>query len=90
MSAAERVNAFVADYEHRCGRSRYGAAVLVALQPPVWSMLLLGPMTLATLYIIARKRSRFDPLDPRFGSCIPPITRPGDKTAVSGRSAPEG
>ena len=41
--------------------------VLVALQPPVWLMLLLGPMTLATLYIIARQRSRFDPLDPRFG-----------------------
>src|SRR3974377_2309428 len=25
MSAAERINALVADYEHRCGRSRYGA-----------------------------------------------------------------
>ena len=58
--------------------------VLVALQPPVWLKLLLGSTTLATLYIIARQRSRFDPLDPRFGSCIPPITRPGDKTAVSG------
>ena len=64
--------------------------VLVALRSPVWLMLLLGSMTLATLYIIARQRSRFDPLDPHFGSCIPPITRPGDKTAVSGRSAPEG
>jgi hypothetical protein len=64
--------------------------VLVALRSTVWLMLLLGSMTLATLYMIARQRSRFDPLDPRFGSCIPPITRPGDETAVSGRSAPEG
>jgi hypothetical protein len=50
--------------------------VTAAVQPPAWIMLLLGSMALASLYIVARLRSRFDPLDPRFGSCVPPITRP--------------
>jgi 4-hydroxybenzoate polyprenyltransferase len=53
--------------------------VTVAVQPPAWIMLLLGSVALAVLYIVARLRSRFDPLDPRFGSCIPPITRPRDE-----------
>ena len=61
-----------------------GAAVLLvvgvaaATVLPTWMMLLLGSLALAVLYIVARLRSRFDPLDPRFGSCIPPITRPRD------------
>ena len=46
---------------------------------PTWIMLLLGSLALAALYIVARLRSRFDPLDPRFGSCIPPITKPRDR-----------
>jgi hypothetical protein len=50
--------------------------VTAAVQPPAWIMLLLGSMALASLYIVARLRSRFDPLDPRFGSCVPPMTRP--------------
>jgi hypothetical protein len=54
------------------------AAILLAVQPPAWLMLLLGSIALAGLYIVARMRSRFDPLDPRFGSCIPPITKPRD------------
>jgi hypothetical protein len=37
-------------------------------------------VALALLYIIARLGSRFDPLDTRFGSCIPPInTKPKDR-----------
>jgi len=41
--------------------------------------LLFGSLALAALYIFARLNSRFDPLDPRFGSCIPPInSRPRD------------
>src|SRR4051812_5254344 len=50
------------------------AAVL--LQPPAWLVLLLGSMALALLYTVARLNSRFDPLDQRFGSCIPPINWP--------------
>jgi hypothetical protein len=46
---------------------------------PTWIMLLLGSLAFAALYIVARLRSRFDPLDPRFGSCIPPVTRPRDQ-----------
>jgi hypothetical protein len=46
---------------------------------PTWIMLLLGSLALAALYIVARLKSRFDPLDPRFGSCIPPVTRPRDQ-----------
>jgi hypothetical protein len=46
-------------------------AVLIGL--PAWVLVLLGSMALASLYILARMRSRYDPLDPRFGSCIPPI-----------------
>jgi hypothetical protein len=53
--------------------------VLIAVQTPAWIMLLLGSMALAVLYVMARQRSRYDPLDPRFGSCIPPISKPGDR-----------
>jgi 4-hydroxybenzoate polyprenyltransferase len=53
--------------------------VTAAVQLPTWIMLLLGSLALAVLYIFARLRSRFDPLDPRFGSCIPPITKPRDE-----------
>ena len=52
---------------------------LIALQPPAWIVLLLGSMALASLYIYARMHSRYDPLDPRFGSCIPPLPRPKDQ-----------
>ena len=56
------------------------AAVLAAIQPPAWALVLLGSVALALLYIIARLGSRFDPLDTRFGSCIPPInTKPKDR-----------
>jgi 4-hydroxybenzoate polyprenyltransferase len=51
-------------------------AATVLLQPPAWLVLLLGSMALALLYTVARMNSRFDPLDPRFGSCIPPINWP--------------
>ncbi|MBR0821406.1 hypothetical protein [Bradyrhizobium liaoningense] len=54
-----------------------GATVLlIASQPPAWILLLLGSFALAALYIVARTRSRYDPLDPCFGSCIPPISKP--------------
>ena len=56
-----------------------GIAVLIALQPPGWTVLLIGSAAFAGLYIVARQNSRYDPLDPRFGSCIPPIQ--GRKTA---------
>ncbi|MFO1108164.1 MAG: hypothetical protein U1E61_03150 [Bradyrhizobium sp.] len=51
---------------------------LIAIQPPAWIVLLLGTMALTGLYIYARMNSRYDPLDPRFGSCIPPLPRPKD------------
>jgi hypothetical protein len=51
-------------------------ALLIGARPPAWMLVLTGSMTLAALYIIARLRSRYDPLDPRFGSCIPPISMP--------------
>jgi 4-hydroxybenzoate polyprenyltransferase len=53
--------------------------VTAAIQLPTWIMLLLGSLALALLYIVARTRSRFDPFDPRFGGCIPPITKPRDQ-----------
>ncbi|MBR0872917.1 hypothetical protein JQ633_21330 [Bradyrhizobium tropiciagri] len=59
-------------------------SLLIAIQPPAWVFLLLGSFALAALYIVARTKSRFDPLDPRFGSCIPPIPRP--KTRGDGPS----
>ena len=52
-----------------------GVAAAIVLQPPAWIVLLLGSSALAVLYIVARQNSRYDPLDPRFGSCIPPIRR---------------
>ena len=48
----------------------------ILIQPPAWLVLLLGSMVLTLLYIFARMNSRFDPLDQRFGSCIPPINWP--------------
>jgi len=54
-------------------------AVLIVVQPPSWILLLLGSLALAVLYVVARLRSRYDPLDPRFGSCIPPISKPKDR-----------
>jgi 4-hydroxybenzoate polyprenyltransferase len=53
--------------------------VAAATVLPTWMLLLLGSLALAVLYIVARLRSRFDPLNPRFGSCIPPITKPRDQ-----------
>jgi len=50
-----------------------GAAALIALQPPGWIVVLFGSVVFAGIYIVARLNSRYDPLDPRFGSCIPPI-----------------
>jgi hypothetical protein len=52
--------------------------VTAAFYLPVWIILLFGSPALALLYIVARLNSRFDPLDARFGSCIPPISKPGD------------
>ena len=52
---------------------------IVMVQPPAWVWLLFGSMVLAALYIAARQNSRYDPLDPRFGSCIPPISKPKDE-----------
>ena len=52
-----------------------GAAALIALQPPGWIVVLFGSVVFAGIYIVARLNSRYDPLDPRFGSCIPPIQR---------------
>jgi len=52
------------------------ATLLIGPRPPIWTLALLGSMALASLYIVARLRSRYDPLDSRFGSCIPPITMP--------------
>jgi hypothetical protein len=54
-------------------------AALIAIRPPAWIVLLLGSMALAGLYIYARMNSRYDPLDPRFGSCIPPLPRSEDQ-----------
>lgn len=51
-------------------------AALIGAWLPAWMLVLLGSMGLALLYIVARLRSRYDPLDPRFGSCIPPINMP--------------
>ena len=50
-----------------------GVAALIALQPPGWAVVLLGSVVFAGIYTFARLNSRYDPLDPRFGSCIPPI-----------------
>ena len=53
--------------------------LLIAIRAPAWQWLLLGAFAFAVLYIVARTRSRYDPLDPldpRFGSCIPPIYKP--------------
>jgi hypothetical protein len=52
------------------------AASLIGAWLPTWMLVLLCSIGLALLYIVARRRSRYDPLDLRFGSCIPPINMP--------------
>jgi hypothetical protein len=52
------------------------ATFLIGAWPPGWVLVLLSSMALALLYIAVRLGSRYDPLDPRFGSCIPPINMP--------------
>ena len=52
--------------------------LLVLWGAPTWVVLMVGSVGLALIYIIARMHSRYDPLDPRFGSCIPPLPRPRD------------
>lgn len=47
-------------------------AVLALGAPPGWLILLFSTIAMAWLYIVVRLNSRYDPLDPRFGSCIPP------------------
>jgi hypothetical protein len=53
-----------------------GVATAVLAGFPSWMLVLLSSIGLALLYIVARLRSLYDPLDPRFGSCIPPINMP--------------
>jgi hypothetical protein len=62
---------------------------LIGVRPPTWIVALLGAMALALLYIVARLGSRYDPLDPRFGSCIPPITMPRAGNDTSRESRPQ-
>jgi hypothetical protein len=50
--------------------------LLLVFPAPVWVHLVLDTAALALFYIVARLHSRYDPLDPRFGSCIPPISKP--------------
>ena len=50
----------------------------LVFQAPVWAYLVLDTAALAVFYIVARLHSRYDPLDPRFGGCIPPISQPRD------------
>ncbi len=66
------------------------AAFLIGAWPPGWVLVLLGSLTLALLYIVARLRSRYDPLDPRFSSCIPPINMPGAIDSNSPAGPPDG
>jgi hypothetical protein len=61
-----------------------GVATAVLIRLPAWVLVLLGPLALAALYILARMQSRYDPLDPRFGSCIPPINMPRSNHSNSG------
>jgi hypothetical protein len=62
------------------------AAFLIGAWPPGWVLVLLSSMALALLHIAVRLRSRYDPLDPRFGGCIPPINMPRatDSTSPAG------
>jgi hypothetical protein len=48
------------------------AAAVMVFGAPAWLALLICTIALAALYTVARLNSRYDPLDPRFGSCIPP------------------
>jgi hypothetical protein len=48
-------------------------ALPLVFQAPIWAHLVLDTAALALFYIVARLHAGYDPLDPRFGGCIPPI-----------------
>lgn len=52
--------------------------LLLVFRAAIWAHLVFDSAALAVFYIVARLHSGFDPLDPRFGSCIPPISKPRD------------
>ena len=46
------------------------AAILV--QPPAWIVLLVGSVLMAAIFVVARRKTDYEALDPTFRSHIPP------------------
>jgi hypothetical protein len=51
------------------------AGVAAAIQSPAWIVLLIGSALMAAIFVVARRKTDYEALDPTFRSHIPPIRK---------------
>ena len=54
------------------------AGVAAAIQSPAWIVLLIGSALMAAIFVVARRKTDYEALDPTFRSHIPPIRKQPD------------
>ena len=52
-----------------------GVAAAILFQPPAWIVLLVGCALMAAIFVVARRKTDYEALDPTFRSHIPPIRK---------------
>ena len=52
-----------------------GIAAAILFQPPAWMVLLVGSALMATIFVVARRNTDYEALDPTFRSHIPQIRK---------------
>ena len=53
-----------------------GVAAAILSQPPAWIVLLFGSALMAAIFIVARRKTDYEALDPTFRSHIPLFRKP--------------
>ena len=48
-----------------------GIAAAILFQPPAWMVLLVGSALMAAIFVVARRNTDYEALDPTFRSHIP-------------------
>ena len=48
-----------------------GVAAAILFQPPAWFVLLVGSTLMAAIFVVARRKTDYEALDPTFRSHIP-------------------
>jgi hypothetical protein len=52
-----------------------GMAAAILFQPPAWIVLLVGSAIMAAIFVVARRKTDYEALDPTFRSHIPTIRK---------------